>query len=525
MPQNAEALLEPVRTIWREVLGLGPDEPAVDSNFFLQGGDSLQLTRVLVRVRERLGVELDLREPAQVSTPSKMADRCAAVASLHDASLHGAFRSGLRQVVSSMPLTDCFPCAEGQSALWLAEQLSDTSGLYNTAVILHFSGNLQVPVLSRALTLLLRRHEVLRSRLRFDTDAQQLVAFIAPETSVQLHVTTVAPHTAAHHLRDLTARPFDLAKGPLWRFALVMTGSQAWSLLLCLHHCVTDGWSGGVLLRHLEQAYNALLLRPDWEPAQTEREYRRFCLQQTTVAEGELHWWCERLKGADRLAGWPPTANRRWPFAMASEIQPMPVPGLTLAQDVAHASGVQLSALLLAALRLAVRTLSGVEELCIGMPVNVRDTSAQEEGVGYFVNLLVLRDRIDAGMDNPTVLRNVQRSLSEALCHRATSFPALVQQLRPDLLPSGNPWCDILYAFQNLPYCRPAFAGLDTDVEALSAPFAQHPLKVEFLRAGTEWICRIEYACEVMTRAQVQALSSTIRHHVAALVAAVARSN
>lgn len=519
MTQNAEALLEPVRTIWREVLGLGRDEPAVDSNFFLHGGDSLQLTRVLVRVRERLGVELDLREPAQLSTPRKMADLCAAVASLP-----GVSRSWSRQVVSGTPFPDCFPCTEGQSALWLAEQLSDASGLYNTAVVLHFSGNLQVPVLSRALTLLLRRHEVLRSRLRFDTDTQQLVAFIAPETNVQLQITTLAPHAAVHYLREFAARPFDLARGPLWRFELVTTGSQVWSLLLCLHHCVTDGWSGGVLLRHLAQAYNALLQRPDWEPAHSECEYRWFCLQQTAAGQTGLRWWRERLAGADRLAGWPPTGDRCWPFAMAYEIQAMPASGLTLVQDAAHASGVQLSALLLAALRLAVRTLSGIEELCIGMPMSVRDTSAQEEGVGYFVNLLVLRERIDAGMDERSVLRKVQRSLSETLSHRATPFPALVQQLRPDPLPSGNPWCDILYAFQNLPYCRPVFAGLDADVEALSVPFAQHPLKVEFTYAGTEWICRIEYACEVMTCAQVQALYSAIRHHATALAAAVARN-
>src|SRR5690606_28193466 len=99
-----------------------------------------------------------------------------------------------------------------------------------------------------------------------------------------------------------------------------------------------------------------------------------------------------------------------------------------------------------------------------------------------------------------------RRSLAAALRYRTVPFPELVRHLQPANLPSGNPWCDILFAYQNLPPVRPSFAGLRTRLEALTLPYGQHPLKLEFLCDGTAYHCRVEYACEVLTRDAVRRL-------------------
>jgi non-ribosomal peptide synthetase component F len=184
---------------------------------------------------------------------------------------------------------------------------------------------------------------------------------------------------------------------------------------------------------------------------------------------------------------------------------------------------VEFAACLLAVLRLAVHALTSIDELCVGMPVNLRNSSAQEAGVGYFVNLLVLRERITPGMDKVALLRQVQRNLSEALCHRSAALPELARQLQPRLLPSGNPWCDVLFAYQNLPWDLPRFTGLDAAVERLTLD-GQYPLKVEFIPAGATCLCRIEYAREVLTPAAVGALHSAIHDQLASLSAPL-RSN
>jgi hypothetical protein len=413
-----------------------------------------------------------------------------------------------------------FPCAAGQAALWLAEQCGEAIGVYNTAVVLHLTGGLQVPVLARALELLFARHELLRATLHFNSRDRRVFATIGDPPQISLEPVTLPPEGLRGYLHALAARPFDLEAGPLWRIELVTTGSRAWCLLLCIHHCVTDGWSGGVLLRHLAEAYNALLLDAQWTAVAQDCEFRNICQRQQPVAQDELQWWRTRLDSADRLRNWPFASVRvqRWPFALSCIEQTLDEPLLAEVHATRRSVQVEFSACLLAALRLALRALTGVDELCIGMPVSLRDASAQEEAVGYFVNLVVLRERVAAGTDNIAVLQQVQRNLAETLCHRAAPLPELARVLRPRQTPFGNPWCDILFAYQNLRWDVPGFVGLQAGVEALTLA-GQYPLKVEFIPEGATCRCRIEYAHELIPGRQVHALHAAIRAQLAGFVA------
>lgn len=536
---GSDTVLDIVLAIWREVL-TGAGELGADSHFFLCGGDSLDLMRVLVRVRERLGVALDLRDVGTFSTPRRMAQCCvhAGVARAGSSVLraletkaatpHVAAGKGLASHhVPSASITGAgsFPCSVGQHALWLAEQLGGVCGLYNTAIAIHFAGTLRVPLLARALSLLLRRHEVLRCSLRHESHTRQLVAHVHTPCDVQLKVELILPATASQRLVDAAAVPFDLAHGPLWRVRLLRIGTQRWILLLCVHHAVTDGWSGSVLLRNLAEGYRALMHDPVWEPQHIDTAFRHWCLQQLPDFEADTNWWRRYLAGADRLPSWPPTGTARWPFTLALGQCVLPDALQADMQRVSREQGLRPAALFLAALRLAILQLSGIAELCIGIPANVRDDSAQDTAVGYFVNLLVLRESLDPASASTGTVRKVQHALDDALRRRAIPFAELARTLKPVPLPSGNPWCDILFAFQNLPLVQPDFGDVDARIEALTLPRGQHPLKVEVLNSAEGYVCRIEYARECLAPADARALLDAVQCQLTALLAGAERSN
>ena len=573
--------VEAVLAIWHEVLKPGDGRLDADSNFFLCGGDSLDLMRVLVRVRERLGVELDLREVGSFSTPRRMARRCVRSHQPHVAGKpdHVGERT---PVTADASVPARFACSTGQRALWYAENLGG-GALYNTAVLLHIRGALQVPVLARALGLLLRQHEVLRCRLRPEPPEYRLIAEVVARCDVALEAVNVHPDDVRRILIEAAAQPFDLERGPLWRFHLLQSGERHWTLLFCLHHAVTDGWSGSVLLHHLAEAYKALLLDSDWQPHGIDTEFRRWSLRQRSEADADTSWWRKYLAGADSLASWPPTGATRWPFTMACVEEPLPRPINLAVQQLTRSRQLRPAALFLAALRLALLEVAGIGELCIGMPVNVRDGSAQDAAVGYFVNLVVLREPVGATNERAedgrwsghqhgiATVRRIQHALDDALRHRTVPFADLAQALRPALLPSGNAWCDVLYAFQNLPRVQPEFGDVDVRIEALAMPRGQHPLKVEVLcgagmgqdlnaalnvdsdsnldahvgassctgvgavfgksastaaRATTEaYALRIEYARECLAPADVRALLDAMQCQLAALAAGPACSS
>src|SRR5208282_5615600 len=54
--------------------------------------------------------------------------------------------------------------------------------------------------------------------------------------------------------RDLL-HPFDLGVAPLLRVHLVQTGVDRYLLGIAMHHIVSDGWSIGIVMRELGEAY------------------------------------------------------------------------------------------------------------------------------------------------------------------------------------------------------------------------------------------------------------------------------
>ena len=52
-------------------------------------------------------------------------------------------------------------------------------------------------------------------------------------------------------------RPFDLADEPLCRIHMIRFGAQEFSLALCMHHIISDGWSVEIFINDFINLYEA----------------------------------------------------------------------------------------------------------------------------------------------------------------------------------------------------------------------------------------------------------------------------
>src|SRR6185369_6699318 len=112
---------------------------------------------------------------------------------------------------------------------------------------------LEVAALARALSEIMRRHEVLRTT--FAVVEELPVQVIGPAAELRLAVTELSELAAAEQEQAVAqlARAsaqirFDLAVGPLLRVQLLRLGEQEHVLLATMHHIVSDGWSMGLLI-------------------------------------------------------------------------------------------------------------------------------------------------------------------------------------------------------------------------------------------------------------------------------------
>ncbi|HKV11086.1 MAG TPA: amino acid adenylation domain-containing protein, partial [Thermoanaerobaculia bacterium] len=261
---------------------------------------------------------------------------------------------------------------------------------------------------------------------------------------------------AERQARAAAWQPFDLARGPLLRAALVRLASDDHVALLALHHIVADGWSLGVLVREVEALYGALVLglRPALpalpvQPAD-------FALWQREhlsgdVLAGHLAWWREHLAGApadldlpfDRpQAGAPGRRGAqvatRLPAALVRELERR-----------ARGEGATLFMLLLAALEALLARVTGQEDFVVGSVTAGRNRVEIEGLVGFFVQTLALRAQAAGDPPFDALLARVRAGALGAWSHQDLPFEKLVEELRPERRPLRAPLFQVVLALQN----------------------------------------------------------------------------
>src|SRR5262249_20283187 len=145
-----------------------------------------------------------------------------------------------------------FPLSFAQQRLWFLAQLQPNSPAYNIPAAVRLRGWLDVEALRRSLVEIVRRHEVLRTRLAVGEIGPVQVVSPTPELSWEwpdLRGLAGVEREAEVRRRaeKESQQTFDLAHDSPLRFTLLRLGEAEHVALLTLHHVAGDGWSMGVL--------------------------------------------------------------------------------------------------------------------------------------------------------------------------------------------------------------------------------------------------------------------------------------
>ncbi|MFD7431571.1 amino acid adenylation domain-containing protein [Streptomyces sp. NPDC059818] len=509
-----------VAAAWSEVLGT--DVTGVDDNFFELGGHSLLATQVTSRLRTVLGVEVPVRALFAAPTVAALA---AVVAELDP--------DGADRITPAARTGGPLPLSSAQQRLWFLDQLEPGRAEYVVPFALHVRGVLDVTALDAALTALVARHEILRTRfVSEDGEPGQLIDPPAPVGATVHDLRHVADpeerHAAARRFAEAeAARPFDLATGPLLRAHQVrLTDNEAF-LLLTVHHIIADGWSEGVMARELREGYRAAV--PEMAPTglpELPIQYADFSVWQRErltgdVLEGQLAYWRDRLTGLEPLE--LPSDHRRpagRPEGGSTVSFEVPAEVATRLRAAATANDASLYMVLLAVFQVLLAKYSMQDDIAVGSPIAGRNRAETEDLIGFFVNTLVMRTDLSGDPAFTELIDRVRDTALGAYDHQDLPFERLVEELAPDRDPSRNPLFQILFALQNVPDGHTwSLPGLDVEPFAVTLPDAKFDLSL-MMSEGPAGGLRgtLEYRTDLFERDTVGRLAG----HLGTLLAAVA---
>ena len=209
-------------------------------------------------------------------------------------------------------------------------------------------------------------------------------------------------------------RPFDLARGPLFRVQVFRRSDRDCVVLLALHHIIGDFWSVGVIVHEVAALYAAAMAGEAPPGASPERRYLDFAREQAEMLagpKGERLWayWSEALGGRLPVLDLPiarprpPIASRRGRPGRSTSTRHS-TPRLVA---LAESRGATLFATLLATFQVLLSRYSGQDDVIVGSPAAGRNRADLAGLVGYFANPLPLR--LDLA-DDPTFAEALDRT-------------------------------------------------------------------------------------------------------------------
>jgi len=467
--------------IWAGVLGLR--RVGIHEDFFERGGHSLLATRVIGQVRRTFDVELPLRALFESPTVARLAERV-------EAARHGARPSApLVRADRARPL----PLSFAQRRLWLLDRLQPGSAAYNLAASWALEGPLDTGALERALGEVVRRHEVLRTRLT--AERGEPVQQVDPATPFPLAHADLSglpeaarEEEARRRVGQEALRPFDLARGPVLRATLLRLGPERHVLMLTAHHVAFDGWSAGIFSRELAALYRAYREGRESPLPEPELQYADFAAWQQGdggALQAQLAYWRTRLSGAPVLE-LPTDRPRPRVQTYVAGATPMALPAELVAalRRLCRREGATLFMALVAGVQALFHRYAGQSDFVIGSPIANRLRPELEGLIGFFINTLPLRADLRGDPSFRQLLERTRQTTLGAYDNQAAPFDRVVEELNPPRDASRSPLAQVIVALQNAPAEPFDLAGLTLRALPSDHVVTRFDLELHFVEAG-----------------------------------------
>jgi len=460
--EHRNAYEEIVDGIWKDVLKF--ERAGRLDSFFEIGGDSLSATQVIARIRDVFGVEIGVRSIFNDPTIEGLARV-----------IEEASRGGENEPpppLVKIPREGSFPLSFAQQRLWFIDQLEPGNAAYNCPVAAKLKGRLDLDALERVINEIIRRHESLRTR--FEMVADEPAQVIDPWEPRKLEVKDLMglpveerERVVARVADEEAGTGFDLSRGPLLRVKILKLEEEEHAVFFTTHHVVSDGWSMGILVREIEELYQAFICGKESPLEELPIQYADFAVWQRAWLQGEalenqFTYWKRQLGEEPPLLELPidkpRPATLTYQGAHCARLLPTPLSDSLRAFSLKQ--GGTLFMTLLAAFKTLLSYLTGQTDISIGTDIANRNRAETEKLIGFFVNQLVLRAELSRELTFNELLVKVRASALEAYAHQDLPFEKLVEALKPDRDMNRSPLFQVKMALQNAPVGDLSLPGL-----------------------------------------------------------------
>jgi hypothetical protein len=409
-----------------------------------------------------------------------------------------------------------FSASSAQEYMWMAVELDANRPSYNVPYRIVLTGELRPDALRAAIHDVVARHESLRTTFRYqDGELRQLVR---SQLDIDVPLIDLRGHPdASTRATDLAQRAatglFDLERGPLVRIRLLRIGERQHQLIVVIHHLVFDGWSTGVLLDELAQAYPPRMPGRAPKLPELEIQYADFAQwQREQLAGGQLEplmdYWRKQLRNAPQVR--LVTAGRGRVSAETAGTDAFHL--VRLPPAVGEAVGALVAAerctlfvVMLTAFAVLLTAHAGEQEILIGTPAANRPRPETANLIGLFVNMIVIRADLRGEPSYRELLRRIQATVLNGF-DAQVPFENVVADLRPQRH-GRSPFFQAIFSLQPQPAAPRRVGELDVELEEMFSGAAKYDLALGVRATPNGLTCQFTFSTSAFDRQTVELLA------------------
>jgi amino acid adenylation domain-containing protein/non-ribosomal peptide synthase protein (TIGR01720 family) len=410
------------------------------------------------------------------------------------------------------------PLSFSQKRLWFLDRLEPGLAIYNMPLAMRLYGPLDVKALQQSLDALVQRHEALRTTFaEMDGQPRQVIgppaAVPMPIVDLRALPETERESTMLRLVYEEAQRPFDLTTGPLFRGLLLRLDQEYYTLVLTMHHIVSDAWSLELLARDAVTLYLAFAsgqpaLLPDLPVQYADYAvWQREWLQGKALEE-QLAYWKQKLGGGLPVLNLPTDRPRPPVITHRGADFCFNLPGdlVDALKDLGQRESASLFMTLLAAFNVLLYRYTGQDDILVGLPVTNRQRAEVRDLIGFFLNTMVLRTDLKGEPGFRDLLRRVRETVQDAFAHPDLPFEKLVQELQPERDMSRTPLFSVMFTLTDHAFSNPEPPGkteLRVDFLSMKDQSAKFDLTLSLDLAGRELRTMFGYNADLFDAATI----------------------
>ena len=495
--------------IWEEILGI--KTIGTTDNFFELGGHSLKVILVANKINRQLGYQISVKDVFLNPT-------IAGIISKLEAGTFSAIPKAEKQ--------ESYVLSSSQHRLWIASQFEGGSQAYNIPGVFELEGDLNRAQLEAAFSLLIARHETLRTSFKRD-DQGEVRQFITDAEAIDFEVdyedfSTIedAKEALGDKIAQSYQHQFDLEKAPLVNLKLIRLSEKKHLLLFNMHHIISDGWSMGILSNELITIYDHLIQNKTISLPELSIQYKDYATwmrseEQTVKLKKSEEYWLNIFSGSLPVLELPTekVRPRIKTYAGDSINYNFSKETSSKLKVFSEQHNSSLFMVLMAGINGLLSRYANTRDLILGTPIAGREHSDLENQIGLYLNTLAIRTIFEENASFEELLTIEKETLLNAYSHQEYPLDNLAEQLGLGRDTSRSALFDVLVVLQNQ---QGLFASNAVQIESLTLkPYKANPRKVSqfdlslvFSEQAGELSLHIEYNTDIYESEFVARLAS-----------------